>query len=122
MEEAKTIKNETENNLITIDDLIKVDLRVGTIVECEDVEGSRKLYKLTVDLGEENKRTIFAGLAKYLEKDSLIGRQGIFVANLKPRKIMDSESQGMMLVAKDQSGKLELVTVSNEVSNGTKLS
>ena len=80
-----------KENFITIDDLVKVDLRVGTIVDCEDVEGSRKLYKLKVDLGEDENRTIFAGLAKELEKDALVGKQGVFVANLKPRKKVADE-------------------------------
>ncbi|MCK4651167.1 methionine--tRNA ligase [Candidatus Babeliales bacterium] len=107
---------------ISIDDFAKVHLNVGTIIECDSVEGSEKLYKLKVDLGKIGKRQVLAGVAKdFLPKD-LIGKQGIYVTNLKPRKIMGQESQGMMLFAKDKKGNMRFVTVSEKIENGTRLS
>jgi len=115
--------NESDNkNEITINDFAKVELLAGTVLECETVEGSSKLYKLKVDLGPRGKRTIFAGVAKFYKPEDLVGKQGVFVANLAPRKMMGSESQGMMLFAKDSTGNFEMVTVAGEVENGTRLS
>jgi len=107
---------------ISIDDFAKVELRVGTVLECESVPKSEKLYKLTVDLGEHGKRTIFSGVAKHFSKEDLVGKQGVYVSNLKPRKMMGDVSEGMMLFAEDDKGKFEIVTVGGEVKNGTRLS
>lgn len=106
---------------ITIDDLIKVELRVGTIIEVEPIEQSDKLYKMQVDLGTLGKRQILAGVRKSFTQDYLIGKQAVFVTNLQPRKMVGLESQGMMLVAKDAEGNLQLSTVGQPVENGTRL-
>ena len=106
---------------ITIDDLIKVELRVGTIIEVEPIEQSDKLYKMQVDLGSLGKRQILAGVRKSFTQDYLIGKQAIFVTNLQPRKMVGLESQGMMLVAKDAEGNLQLSTVAQPVENGVRL-
>lgn len=106
---------------IKIDDFAKVELLVGTVLSCDTVEGSEKLYKLSVDLGDRGTRTIFAGVAKQLKPDDLIGKQGIFVGNLKPRKMMGDVSQGMMLFAEGADGKFVMATVGGEVGNGTRL-
>jgi len=113
---------------ITIDDFAKVELVVGTITECVPVKGSEKLLQLTVDLGKRGQRNIFAGVAKYFKPEDLIGKQGVFVANLKRRKIMGSYSEGMMLCAKearprsDDQGVFTIATVADKVENGTLLS
>ena len=75
----------------------KVHMAVGTIKEAEEVEKSEKLLKLLVDCGEYGDRQILAGVKKWYKPEDLIGKQGIFVVNLKPRKLMGMESQGMML-------------------------
>lgn len=85
--------------IITYDDFAKLDLRVGTVTECIEKEGSEKLLKLTVDFGEEGTRTIFSGIKKWYTPEDLKGKQFIFVFNLAPRKMMDEESQGMLLAA-----------------------
>lgn len=88
--------------MITIDDFAKVDLRVGTVLSCSPVEGSEKLLKFEIDLGEE-KRTILSGIAKYYVPEELLGKQVIIVANLEPRMMMGIESQGMILAAGNDS-------------------
>lgn len=113
---------EEEKDYINIKDFSKVELAVGTIKECEPVSGSEKLYKLSVDLGDKGKRTIFAGVAKFFKPEDLLNKKGIFVVNLAPRKMMGSVSEGMMLCAKDSEGNFEIATVSGDVENGTRLS
>jgi methionyl-tRNA synthetase len=90
---------EDPSSLITIDDFVKVDMRVGKIIACEIVEKSDKLLKMQVDFGDFGKRQIFAGMRKFYQPEGLIGKLGVFVVNFKPRMIMGMESQGMMLSA-----------------------
>lgn len=86
--------------MITIEDLMKVEIRVGKILSAERVEGSEKLLKLSVDLGEALPRQILSGVAKAVpEPESLVGKMVPIVANLAPRMMMGMESQGMMLCA-----------------------
>ncbi len=87
------------DNYITIDDFIKVELRVGEIKVAEPVPNADKLLRIEVDLGEEQPRQILAGLAEYYEPEKLIGRKVVVVANLKPRKMRGLESQGMICAA-----------------------
>ena len=95
--------------MITIDDMEKVDLRVGTIVEAEPVEKSKKLLKLQVDLGGEV-RTIVSGIKQTYTPESIIGKKVVVVANLQPAKLMGVESHGMILAATHEND-LELVTL-----------
>ena len=106
---------------ITIDEFVKVNLSVGTIISCEPLEKSDKLYKLEVDFGQFGKRQILSGVRKYFAPDDLIGKQALFVVNLAPRKMMGLESHGMLLTAQDEQGNLQLMTPFNPVGNGTKL-
>lgn len=110
-----------EENYITINELEKVELKVGQILEVERIEKADKLYKLTVDLGTE-KRTIVSGLVKYYIPEQLLNKQVVVVANLKPVKLRGVESQGMLLAAGDDVVKL-LTLDSNEGSleNGTSI-
>ena len=94
---------------------------MGTITSCEIVEKYDKLLKLTVDFGELGTRTILAGIRKHYAPEELIGRQALFVCNLKPRKMAGFESQGMMLIAQDANGKSQLMAPAERVPNGTKL-
>ncbi len=120
MEQAVTPVQE-QPTYITIEDLIKVELVVGTIDQCEIVEQSDKLLKMQVDLGDKGKRQILAGIRQSYAPEELIGKQGLFVINLKPRKMAGSESQGMMLIAKDATGKPQLMSPAQLVENGTRL-
>lgn len=99
-------------------DFMKINLRVARIIEAERIEGSEKLMKLQVRIGEEP-RQIIAGIAKSYEPIDLIGRQIIVVANLKPAKLMGQESQGMLLAADDVDGAPILLQPEREAPDGT---
>lgn len=108
-----------EEKYITIDDLEKVELKVGQILEVERIEKADKLYKLTVDLGSE-KRTIVSGLVKYYTPEQLLNKQVVVVANLKPVTLRGVESQGMLLAAGDDVVKLLTLDNNNgSLENGT---
>lgn len=105
--------------MITIDDFAKVELKIGTVIEAEDIEGSEKLLKLQVDLGEEKPRQILAGVKQWYKPEDLKGKQVIVVANLEPRMMMGLESQGMVLCA---DGKKPIfLKPSQKVPPGTKI-
>ena len=88
-----------EEQFITIDDFLKVELRVGEVKVAERIPKADKLLRFEIDLGEEKPRQILAGLAEYYEPEKLIGRKVVVVANLKPRKMRGLESQGMICAA-----------------------
>jgi methionyl-tRNA synthetase len=91
---------ETANaSSITIDDFTKVDLRIARIVAAEAVDGADKLVKLTLDIGEDKRRTVFAGIKSAYAPESLVGRLTPMVANLAPRKMRFGVSEGMILAA-----------------------
>ncbi len=94
---------------IQYDDFAKMDIRTGTILTAEKVEKSKKLLKLSVDLGFEQ-RTILSGIAEHFQPEAIIGKQVIVLANLAPRAMMGTESQGMILMAEDAAGKLSFVS------------
>jgi methionyl-tRNA synthetase len=85
--------------LITIDDFVKVDMRVGVVKDATPVKGSDKLLHLHVDIGEAEPRSIVAGIALAYKPEALVGRKVVIVANLAPRKLRGVESQGMILAA-----------------------
>ena len=85
--------------IITYDDFAKLDLRVGTVIECVEKEGSEKLLRLTVDFGEEGTRNILSGIKKWYKPEDLKNKQFVFVFNLAPRKMMGENSEGMILAA-----------------------
>jgi methionyl-tRNA synthetase len=105
-EENKTDKtqNKEEDNLIEIGQFFETSLKVGVVVEAEEVPKSKKLLKLQVDLGEGNNRQVVAGIKEFYSAESLIGTQVCVVANLKPAKLMGMMSEGMLLAAKDEDG------------------
>jgi methionyl-tRNA synthetase len=103
---------------IVYDDFAKLDLRVGKIVSAEKVEKADKLLKLEIDLGFE-KRTIVSGIALHFKAEEIIGKQVIVVANLAPRKMRGIESNGMILMAEDENGKLHFVNPDDETSAGS---
>lgn len=83
--------------LIEFEDLTKLEIKLGTIISVENVIKSEKLLKLKVDFGGNDIRTIFTGMAKWYKPEELTGLQTIFLTNIKPRKMMGEESQGMIL-------------------------
>lgn len=104
---------------ISFSDFAKLDLRVGKVVEAEEVEQSEKLIKLKVDLGEDYKiKTIFAGMKGIVQISDLVNKKFIFVANLEPRKMIREESQGMMLVG-DVEEKPVLIKVPDNITQGS---
>src|SRR6218665_3284399 len=84
---------------IKIDDFAKVDLRIAKIVNCEHVEGSDKLLRLTLDAGEGRTRNVFSGIKSAYKPEDLIGKLTVLVANLAPRKMKFGLSEGMVLAA-----------------------
>lgn len=99
------VKAETvETEYISIDDFTKVDLRIAKIVNAEHVEGAEKLLKLTLDIGEEKHRQVFAGIKSAYDPETLKGRLTVMVANLAPRKMKFGMSEGMVLAASDERG------------------
>jgi len=90
---------------ISIDDFLKVDLRIAKIANAEHVEGADKLLRLTLDIGEERPRQVFAGIKSAYDPEKLIGRLTVMVANLAPRKMKFGVSEGMVLAASDDNNK-----------------
>ncbi len=107
--------------IISHEDFEKLDLRVGEIIEVEDIAGADKLYKLTINIGEET-RTVCAGVKKYYSKDELKGKKIILLANLAPRKLKGVESQGMILAAvnKDEN-EIVLLSPESDIEVGSKV-
>lgn len=105
---------------IQFDDFLKLDIRVGTVLECSKVPKADKLLQFKIDDGLGG-RTIVSGIAKHYQPEELIGKQVCFIANLPPRKLKGIESQGMILSAEDLDGSLRLISPSVEVSPGSKV-
>jgi methionyl-tRNA synthetase len=103
--------------VIQYDDFAKMDIRTGTILTAEKVEKSKKLLKLSVDLGFET-RTILSGIAEHFAPEEVVGRQVIVLANLAPRLMMGTESEGMILMAESAEGKLSFVSPADGWANG----
>lgn len=120
-EAKKTLKDEEFPEIpeITIDDFMKIDLRVATVTACESVPKADKLLKLQVDLGYEQ-RQVVSGIAKFYSPEALIGQKVIVVTNLKPVKLRGELSQGMIL-AGEKDGILKLASVDQKLENGAKV-
>ncbi|MGI9036209.1 MAG: methionine--tRNA ligase [Pyrinomonadaceae bacterium] len=116
-------KPKAEDQFITIDDFLKVELRVGEIKVAERIPKADKLLRFEIDLGEEKPRQILAGLAEYYEPETLIGRKVVVVANLKPRKMRGLESNGMICAASLETGddKPAIATFLENVEIGARL-
>lgn len=109
-------------NIVSFDDWSKLDLRVGQIVEVEDIKGADKLYKLVVDIGIE-KRIVCAGLKEYYSKEDLQDKKIILFVNLAPRKMRGIESQGMILAAVDKDkNKVILISPEKDIEVGSRVS
>jgi methionyl-tRNA synthetase len=107
---------------MTIDEFQKADLRIGKIVSAERVEGSEKLLKLQVDIGEPAPRQILSGIAKAYAPEDIAGKSVTIIANLEPRMMMGMESNGMLLAAHGDSGAPVLILPANDVAPGSKIS
>ena len=107
--------------MIQFDDFSKLDLRLGTVTTAEAVKKSNKLLQLDIDLGFE-KRTILSGIAKHYTAEEMVGKQVVVVANLAPRKMMGVESQGMVLMAENSEGELNLINTEDSFEPGSNVS
>ena len=106
---------------ISIDDFVKVELRVGQVVSAERVKGADKLLHMKVDIGEEQPRTIVAGIAESYPPEAMLGRKVVIVANLQPRKLRGIESNGMIVAASLEGGKPVLAGFLEDVPVGARL-
>jgi len=119
-EATENLKEEKpKEDLISFKEFQKLKLRVARIEEAEKVEGTDRLLKLQISLGEE-KRQLVAGIAEHYEVETLVGKQIVIVANLEPAKIRGVESQGMLLAASDDSG-LALLSPEGEIADGAEV-
>lgn len=115
---SKSEKKESEKaEFISIDDFAKVNLKVGEVIECEKVENSDKLLKSQIKIGNET-RQIVSGIAKHYSPEEMVGKKVVVVTNLKPVKLRGVLSEGMILAASDESGKLNTITVDGDIENG----
>lgn len=106
---------------ISFDHFKKMDLRVAQIKECEEVPGADRLYKLTIDAGEE--RQIVAGIKAYYSKEELVGKKIIIVANLEPRPLRGVMSHGMLLAASSEDkSSVVLIVPDKDIANGSVVS
>ena len=105
--------------MISFEEFMKMDIRIGKVLSAEKVEGADKLLKLEVDIGDE-KRSIVAGIADKYSPDDVIGKQFPFLANLEPKLLRGIESKGMILLA-DMGEDYVFLTPEKEVPSGTKV-
>jgi len=123
---AAKAATETESSLpamkpeTSFDDFMKMDIRIGTILEAERVPKTDKLLKLLVDTGIDQ-RTVVSGIAGSFSPEEVVGKQVTLLANLAPRKIKGIESQGMILMTEDANGKLVFVSPAMAVKNGSEV-
>ena len=115
---AAEVKAESQKAECTFDDFQKMDIRVSTILAAEKVAKTKKLLKLTVDTGIDQ-RTIVSGIAEHFTPEELVGQQVLVLVNLQPRELKGILSQGMILMAEDATGKLRLVQPSEAVKAGS---
>ncbi len=106
---------------VSIDDFAKLDLRIGTVLECQTVPKANKLLRFTIDDGTPTHRTIVSGIAKHYKPEELVGKQVIFIANLAPAKIRGIESQGMILSALNADGSLVVAGPTDKCNPGAQV-
>jgi methionyl-tRNA synthetase len=107
-------------SFISIDEFLKVDLRVANVIEAEAVEGAEKLIRVVVDLGDE-RRTVLAGIKSAYSPEQLVGRQVVLVANLAPRKMRFGTSEGMLLAAGPGGDDIFLVSPDDGAQAGMRI-
>ena len=116
--EARTVTPQKEE--CTFEDFEKMDIRTATVLEAERVPKTDKLLKLTIDTGID-KRVIVSGIAEYYSPEDMLGKQICILANLAPRKIRGIESKGMILMARQNDGKMRFVTPAETLVNGAEI-
>jgi len=107
-----------QKKIIEFDDFSKVDIRIGTVVKAEKVPKSNKLLRLKVNTGVDE-RVILSGISKFYSPEEIINKKVMVLINLKPRKMMGYESEGMLLLAEDSDGKLSLMQPDSQVGDGS---
>jgi methionyl-tRNA synthetase len=115
--EASTKVVTPQKGTTTFEDFQNMDIRVGTIIEAEKVKKSKKLLKLKVDTGIDE-RTVISGIAQFYKAEDIIGQQVSILVNLTPRKMMGTESQGMILMAENNKGELQFIAPTTPSDNG----
>ena len=120
-EGKKAMTEEKKEDLITIDDFARMEMRLAEIVKCEDHPDADKLLVLTLDLGDET-RQVVSGIKETYSPEDLVGKKVAAVTNLKPAKLRGVESQGMILAAEDSQGKLSLLTTLEDLEIGADIS
>ena len=120
LNKSKQKKNNimSQKKIIEFDDFSKVDIRIGTVVKAEKVSKSNKLLKLKVNTGVDE-RVILSGISKFYSPEEIINKKVMVLINLKPRKMMGYESEGMLLLAEDSDGKLSLMQPDSQVGDGS---
>ncbi|HEY9561626.1 MAG TPA: methionine--tRNA ligase subunit beta, partial [Anseongella sp.] len=103
---------------IGYEDFMKMDIRLGTILEAEKVAKTKKLMKLKIDTGID-RRTVVSGIAEFFTPEEIIGKQVSVLVNLAPREIRGIQSQGMILMAEDKDGSLRFMTPHEAAANGS---
>lgn len=107
-------------DVINFEDFSQMDIRTGTILEAEKVPKTKKLIKLLIDTGIDQ-RTVVSGIAEYYKAEEIIGKQVSILVNLAPRKLKGIESQGMILMAEDTEGKLVFISPEDNIQNGSEI-
>jgi len=105
---------------ISFEEFQKLDLRIGKVLEAEQIQGSRNLIKLVVDFGSE-KRQAVAGMAQWYKPEQLIGKKYMFILNLQRRKLMGVESQCMIFAAEDSKGNVVLLQPEKDIEVGSRV-
>ena len=118
--EISSYKPEEVKENVSFDEFMKLDIRVGTVLECQKVPKADKLLQFKIDDGMGG-RTIVSGIAQHYAPEDLVGKQVCFIANFPPRKLKGIESQGMILSAEDANGRLVVISPSDLVTNGVKV-
>ncbi len=118
--EISSYKPEEVKENVSFDEFMKLDIRVGTVLECQKVPKADKLLQFKIDDGM-GCRTIVSGIAQHYAPEDLVGKQVCFIANFPPRKLKGIESQGMILSAEDANGRLVVISPSDLVTNGVKV-
>ncbi len=115
------IEVEKQKEVIAYDEFMKLDIRIGEILEAEAIPKSNKLLKLKIDTGIDQ-RTVVSGISKHYKPEEIIGEKITMLVNLAPRKIMGIESQGMILMGEDHDGKLAFLRPDKDIINGSLIS
>ena len=119
-EEEKEMEENKEKPVIGIEDFEKVQLKIAKVITCEKVEKSKKLLKLTVKIGEEE-RTVVSGIALKYQPEYLVGKKLAMITNLKPVKLCGIESQGMIICAENAEGDIAFLTPEHDVEDGSEI-